>query len=216
MSEFVVHGIPGSPYMRSVMLGLEEKGVPYQVRALNPGDQRAEAYRKLHPFGRIPAISHGEFELYETQAILRYVDAAFPGPRLQPAQPEAIGRMNQIVGICDWYLFPHVTAVIAFQRIVGPVLMGLTPDEAAIAAAMPNARTCVGELERLLGDQEFLAGEELSVADLMAAPQLAYLALTPEGRQLFGGSRLAGWLERMQSRPSMQATLPPAPLRIAA
>ena len=145
MSEFIVYGVPGSPFVRSACLGLEEKSEPYRIQGLGAGEMRSEAHRRLHPFGRVPVIDHGGYRLYETQAILRYIDAAMPGPSLQPSEPEAIGRMNQIVGINDWYLFPQVARVIVFQRIVGPVLMGITPDEAAIAAAVPAAELCLGE-----------------------------------------------------------------------
>lgn len=216
MSEFLVHTIPGSPFGRSVLMALEEKAAPYRVQNLGVGDQHAPEHLKLHPFGRIPVLEHGDFRLYETQAILRYIDAVVPGAPLQPADPRAAARMDQIIGVNDWYLFPDVAAAIVFQRLVGPILLGATPDEAAIAAAMPKARTCIGELNRLLGEQPFLAGDMLTLADLMVAPQLAYLAQTPEGRDLLGGTRLAAWLARMIERPSMQATLPPEPLRPAA
>ena len=213
ISDFVVYGVPGSPFMRSVCAAMEEKREPYRIQALRPGEGRE---RQLHPFGRIPVIDHDDFRLYETQAILRYIDATFPEPALQPAEPRALGRMNQIIGINDWYLFPQVARIIVFQRIVGPVLMGTTPDEAVIAAAVPDAERCLGELDRLLGNQPFLAGDQLSLADLLLAPQLDYLAATPECAKIMAGSRLPHWLGRMEARASMQATLPPEPLRKAA
>jgi glutathione S-transferase len=216
MSEFVVYGIPGSPFMRSVLVALEEKRAPYRIEALAPGATRTPDYRRLHPFGRIPAIRHGDFHLYETQAILRYIDATFPGRALQPREPHAIGRMNQVIGINDWYLFPLVARVIVFERIVGPALFGKAPDEAAIAAALPDAQLCLGELDRLLGDQIYLAGDELSLADVLLAPQVYYLGATPEGASILAGTALRRWLDRVGERPSMQATLPPEPLRKAA
>jgi glutathione S-transferase len=213
MSEFVVYGVPGSPFMRSVCAAMEEKAAPYRIQPFGPGEMRQH---QLHPFGRVPVIDHGDFRLYETQAILRYIDAIFPNPALQPTQPKAIGRMNQIIGINDWYLFPQVGRIIVFQRIVGPVLMGTTPDETVIAAAVPDAERCLGELDRLLGEQPYLAGDQLSLADLLLAPQLAYLAATPECARILTGTALKAWLERMEARPSMQATLPPQALRQAA
>jgi glutathione S-transferase len=216
MSEIVVYGIHGSPFVRAVQLGLEEKGVPYRLHALKPGEHKSEEHLRRQPFGRVPAIEHGDFALYETQAILRYLDAAFPQPALQPREPRAIGRMNQIIGINDWYLFPKVGAVIVFQRIVGPVLLGRATDEAAIAAAMPDGRVCIAALDRLLGDKRFLVGDELTIADLMLAPQLDFLSATPEGRELLKGTALVDWLKRMNDRPSMRATQRPEALRSAA
>jgi glutathione S-transferase len=216
MSEFVLHGHPASPFLRSACLGFEEKGVPYRIARMEASDMRGEAHRQLHPFGRIPILQHGDYRLYETQAILRYTDALVAKPALQPTDPKAIGRMNQIIGINDWYLFPMVARVIVFHRVVAPLLLGVAPDEAAIAGAVPDARLCLRELNRLLGDQTFLAGEQLTLADLMLAPQLYYLAGTPEGGSIVKDTPLLDWLERMNARPSMKATLPPLPLQQAA
>ena len=166
--------------------------------------------------GACPSVDHGGFRLYETQAILRYVDALFPKPALQPTEPKAIARMNQIIGINDWYLFPQAARIIVFNRIIGPALLGIRPDETAIAAAVPDARLCLGELDRLLDDQPFLAGDQLTIADLMLAPQLYYLAATPEGAAILKDTALLSWLGRMNARPSMMATLPPEALRKAA
>src|SRR5262249_32826789 len=128
MSEFIILGYPVSPFLRSVAMVLEEKGVPYQVRDFGPGGIGCEAHRQVHPFARIPAIDEGGYRLYETQAILRYIDAKFPDPPLQPVRPEAIGRMNQIIGINDCYLFPQVARTIVGERIMRPAFMGTTPD----------------------------------------------------------------------------------------
>ena len=210
MNEVILYGIIGSPFVRAVQVVLEEKRAPYRIDPVAPGTLKSEQHLVRHPFGRVPAIDHGDFRLYETQAILRYLDAVFPDPPLQPADPRANGRMNQIIGINDWYLFQKVGAVIVFNRIVGPRLMGTTPDEAAIEAAMPMGRTCVAELERFLGDQAFLAGDRLTLADVMVAPQLDFLHATAEGKQLLAATKLAGWLGRMNQRDSMQRSQRPA------
>jgi glutathione S-transferase len=216
MSDIVVYGVPGSPFLRAVQVGLEEKGASYQLHAMGPGEMKRDAYLKKHPFGRVPALEHGGFNLYETQAILRYINDVFPEPPFEPDDPRASARMNQIIGINDWYFFPKVGAVIVFQRIVGPTLLGTATDEVAIAAAMPMARVCISELDRLLGSQQFLAGDHLSIADLMLAPQLDFFAETPEGKSLLDGTRLKAWLAQMNTRPSMQATIRPENLRRAA
>jgi len=216
MSNIVVYGVPGSPFVRAVQMGLEEKGVAYRLHALAPQEAKTEAYLRRHPFGRVPAFEHGDFKLYETQAILRYVDEIFPEPSLKPRDPRASARMNQIIGINDWYFFPKAAAVIVFQRVIGPTLLGIPTNEEEIAAALPMARTCIAELDRLLGSQRFLTGEQVSIADLMLAPQIDFLAATPEGAALLDGTKLKIWLARMNARPSMIATQRPEPLRGAA
>jgi len=204
MSEFTVHSHPGSPFGRSVMATLEEKGAPFRLARLAP---KSPEHLALHPFGRIPIFDHDGFRFYETQAILRYLDRMLPNPPLTPADPRRAARMDQVMNINDWYLFQGVASVIAFHRIVGPRVMGIMPDEDAIKAAMPKAHTVFDELARLLGTQPFFAGEAISLADLMIAPQLAFFAMTPEWSELTAGhGNLVAWLASMQARPSMQAT----------
>jgi glutathione S-transferase len=207
MSEFIVHAIPGSPFSRSVLATLEEKGAAYRLAPVAPGTLRSPEHLARHPFGRIPAIEHGDFRLYETQAILRYLDRVLPQPSLTPADPGRAARMDQVMNINDWYLFQGVGNVIVFHRIIAPQLMKLAPDEAAIAQAMPKARAVFAELARLLGDQPFFAGDALSLADFMVAPGVALFTMTPEWAELGAPhANLVSWLARMDARPSMQAT----------
>ena len=206
MAGFVVHGIPGSPYVRAALLALEEKRAPYRFAAMAFGAHKQPEHLARHPFGRIPAFEHDGWALYETQAVLRYVDAVVPQPPLQPADPREAARMNQLMGIADWYLMPQVSAPITFQRLVAP-RFGLPVDEARVQAALPNARTCIAEIGRLLDGHTWLAGEAITLADLLLAPQLAMFALTDEGKDTLRGHKaLTGWLARIEARPSMQAT----------
>lgn len=207
MPDFIVHSIPGSPYGRAVLATLEHKGAAYRLNPVAPGTFRSEPHISRHPFGRVPVLQHGDFMLYETQAILRYLDRVLPGAALTPAEPKAAARMDQAMNINDWYLFQGCGNIIAFQRVVGPRLMGLTPDEAAIEAAMPRGQQVFGELGRMLDHQPYFAGEHLTLADLMLAPQLDFLAQTPEWAALTARTgNLVEWLERMNAEPAMQAT----------
>ena len=202
----VIHGVPGSPYVRSALLGFEERHIPYRLAALSVESSKSEEHLGRHPFGRVPVLEHGDFRLYETQAILRYANELGSGPALVPAEARAAARVNQIVGIVDWYLFPSATVGITAERLFAPLFWGRPADEANIARALPTARTCVRELERLQGSAPFVAGDSLSIADLMLAPQLEFFRATPEGAELLSGSSLESWLTRMRLRASMQAT----------
>ena len=155
MNEIRVYSIPGSPYGRAVMVALEEKQAAYRLVPVAPGTFRAPEHLARHPFGRVPVLEHGDFRLYETQAILRYLDRALPGSTLTPPEPRAAARIDQLMNVNDCYLFQGVGNVIVFQRIVGPKLMGLKPDEAAIAAAMPKAHHVFAALAHELGEGSY-------------------------------------------------------------
>jgi glutathione S-transferase len=206
MSGFVVHGVPGSPYVRAALLVLEEKRVPYHFAAMAFGTTKTTEHLARHAFGRIPAFEHDGWPLYETQAILRYVDAVVPAPALQPSEPQAAARMNQLMGITDWYFMPQVSRPVTFNRVVAP-RFNLPANDEAVAGAIPGARICIAEIARLLGDHPWLAGGSLSLADLMLAPQMSMFALAPEGSEMLRQhDNLRGWIARMEARPSMVAT----------
>ena len=107
MKPVTLFGLERSVYTRIARLALEEKGIPYslhEVEIFGPNGVPAEHLLR-HPFGRIPVLQHGAFALYETAAITRYIDEAFPGPLLQPREPETRARMNQIIGVLDSYAY---------------------------------------------------------------------------------------------------------------
>jgi glutathione S-transferase len=208
MADPILYGPGYSTYTRSARLALEEKGVHYQHVEVDFLQGMPEEQRARQPFGKVPALEHDGFKLYETCAIERYVDEAFDGPALQPADPRQRARMTQIISILDSYTYGPTVGQLVIQRLVAP-LMGGTPDEAAIEAALPAVRNCMGALEQLLGDQAYLAGDALSLADLHLAPIFAYFSATPEsGPILADKPGLHRWWEAVKARESMAKTEP--------
>jgi glutathione S-transferase len=129
-----------------------------------------------------------------------------PEPSLQLKEPQAAARMNQLMGITDWYVMPFISRTISFNRLVAPRI-GRPVDEAALVAALPDAKNCVAEIERLHNGNVWLAGDNLTLADLLFAPHLSMFAMTEEGRGILGAHpSLSVWLTRIEARPSMQAT----------
>jgi glutathione S-transferase len=207
MPQFIVHSAPGSPFGRSVLATLEEKQASYRLSPVAPPSLKTEPHISRHPFGRVPVLEHEGFLLYETQAILRYLDRVLPTPSLTPTEPKTAARMDQVMNINDWYLFQGVNNVIGFHRVVRPRLMGLAPDETAIAAAMPKAHAVFNELARLLGEQAYFAGEAASLADMLIGPQIDFFREMPEWGPLTGSHpNLRAWHARMNARLSMKAT----------
>ncbi|PWK72857.1 glutathione S-transferase family protein [Aminobacter sp. AP02] len=203
-------GADYSVYVRAVRLVLAEKGVAYD---LTPVDVFASegvpaAHLARQPFGRIPAFEHNGFSLYETGAITRYVDEVFDGPRLQSSDPLKRARANQIISIADNYVYPILVWGIYVERVSKPSKDGVA-NEAAISAALPRAVVCLKALSELMGRGTWLAGAELSLADLHAAPMFHYFLLTQEGRDMMQRHvNLASWWVRMAARPSMLGTMP--------
>lgn len=155
----VVFGAPYSVYVRAVRMALEEKGVDYELVPVDmfaAGGPPAE-HRERHPFGKIPAFEHAGFCLYEAGAITRYIDEAFAGPALQPADARSRARMNQIISILASYVYRTLVWDIYVERVARPA-SGVPGDEARIAAAMPKAADCLSALAALMGEAPWLAG----------------------------------------------------------
>lgn len=208
MARPIVYGPAGSTYVWSTRLALAEKGMAHELVEVLPGAHRQEPHLSRHPFAKMPAFEHDGFALYETQAILRYIDERFPVAPLQPTEVHEFARMNQIMGIVDAYAWPSIAAGILFNRVLAPRL-GLPPDEAAIAAALPQARLCLAEFARLMGERPYMAGERISLADLMVIPLLSYFARTPEGEApIAEHPALRQWIRRMEGRQSFAVTKP--------
>ena len=202
-----LYGIPGSPYVQAAMLGLTEKGVDYELIRIVPPEHKGAEHLARHPFGKVPAFDHDGFALYETQAILRYVDQAFPGPLLEPATPQETARMNQIIGIVDCYMIRAWSADISFERIMAPRFFGRPCDEARVAAALPQAQVCAAAVEALIAGP-YLTGPTLTLADLHLAPHYNYFRQTPEGEAMLADKpRLAQWFTHMSQRESVKALL---------
>ena len=196
-------GMARSVYVRIARLVALEKGVALDREELDPfvaGGPPA-SYLTLNPFGKIPTLRHGELVLYETQAIAAYLDEAFPGPALQPADPVQRARMRQIQGIVDSF---------AYRPMVWGLYVALNEglrDAAAIERAQNDARRPLHALERL-ASHPWLLGDALTLADCHLAPVLGYMLKEPEGRVLLREApKLAAWWEGCRSRDGWPAVL---------
>lgn len=207
-SEPVLFGAPYSVYVRIVRLVLAEKGIAYQLIPVDIFSEGGppEDFRRRHPFGRIPSFEHEGFCLYETVAITRYLDEAFPGVQLQPFEPRRRARLNQLISILDSYAYRTLVWDIYVER-VAKFRRGELSDEARIAAALPKAAICLSALSNIMDEGPFLCGSSITLADLHAAPMFAYFSLAQEFADLMEPhQRLLRWWRDLESRESMRVT----------
>jgi glutathione S-transferase len=209
MASPIVYGPAGSTYVWSARLALAEKGVTHELVDVPFGAHREEPHLSRQPFAKIPAFEHDGFQLYETQAIIRYVDERFAGTPLQPEDVHEWSRMNQLIGIVDAYAWPSIAGTILLNRVLVPRLLGGVPDEAAIEAALPRVRLCLSEIDRLMEQNRFLASDHVSLADLMVIPLLYYFSRVPDGQApMADHPKLQNWIRHMETRQSFQVTKP--------
>lgn len=198
MATITFHSMADSAYLWTAMHVADEKGVDYELAPLVLGSPEHLA---LHPFGKMPVFQHGEVVLYETLAIAHYIDRAFAGPPLQPADPLGQAEVLRWISIVNAYVFPTMNRFVK-ERLVRPA-WGFDPDETFLA----GARAPLELQMRLIGDAVaqggFLTGAEVTLADSFLFPHLLFFTRTPEGSALVAGTPAAAqWLARMQTRPS--------------
>lgn len=201
MTKPILYGADYSVYVRIVRLVLEEKGIDYELVPIDvfAADGIPGWYFEHHPFGRIPAFEHDGFRLFETGAITRYVDEAFDGPALQPAEARARAKMNQIAGMLDAYGYRAMVWDVAVER-----LEKTTPDEGLIAAGLGQAETVLRVLTSLKTTGPWLLGDQLTLADLHAAPIIGYFLKVAEGQKLLAAfPDIRGWWDRIAARSSL-------------
>jgi len=212
MSETIVYGFPRSTFVNIVRLVLTHKDVAYRFEDLEPVMGRSE-HLALHPFNRVPIFRHGDFTVYETRAIVGYIDEVFAGARLTPQNPHARARMNQWIGVVDSYVYPYMIHHVTHERLVFPEL-GIASDEKVVAHALPKVENALVAIERELADgRDYLLGPELSIADFYLLPSTFAFNLTEEGKAMYPKyPAFCRWRERMESLPTTQklrAILPP-------
>ncbi|WP_299775311.1 glutathione S-transferase family protein [uncultured Tateyamaria sp.] len=197
-----------SSYGLAARVVLEEKGVEYERVVIDADTLKSpEHITDVHPFGKVPALYHGDFHLYETAAIARYVDEAFEGPMLQPSDIKDRALMQKWINITGQYIYPAVIGDLVMQRLAPKIgVFGGVTDEAVVSAAVPVIAHQLDLVEQALAGGSLYLSNDFSLADIMVATMVQYIGLTPEREELFG-SRAAfhDWIQRVTTRPSYSA-----------
>jgi glutathione S-transferase len=203
MTPIKIYGVPPSTFTRAVRMGCHEKGIDYELVPTFPGMVGA-----LNPFGKIPVMTHGDVTLFESSAILRYLDGAFPGPKLWPADPRAAALVDQWVGAAGDSLLNSAQRYMASRFNFLPV-----PAEMA-KKYLDKTRDVLPVFDRQLGKTRFLAGDTLTAADLVASPAFFYFPEIAELRGILDSQpNCRRWMDEIAARPSFAATETPPEMR---
>lgn len=202
-------GYEFSVYTRVVRMTLLERDLSFSYVELDPfSDPPPDRLHSLQPFGRVPALSHGSFRIYETAAITRYLAAGFPGDELTPPSPAAAARMQQVIGIVDAYGYRCLVRQV-FSNLVFAPLAGQDGDPAEIRVGLEASRTVLGALETIAMEGLVLNGSAVTLADLHLAPMIDYFRMAPEGDMLLQSHpALASWWAAIAQRPVTAHTRP--------
>src|SRR5882757_1243025 len=199
MSDPIVYGFPRSTFVNIVRLVLTHKEVPYSFHDLEP-EMGKPSHLALHPFNRVPVLRHGDFTVYETSAIVAYVDETFPKLPLQPRSIPDRARMNQWISAVNSYYYPYMIYHVSHERNVFPRL-GIEPDEKVVAHALPKIEVGLQVVELQLADgRPYLVGADPTIADYYLLPSTFSFARTDEGKAMYAGYPVfSAWRERMEA-----------------
>lgn len=208
MSEKItVYGFDASTYVRTVRMLLAEKGAEYDLVPvdLEAGENTRPEHLARHPFGKIPVVEHGGRRLYETSAVTRYLNDALPGKSLVPGDAMGRARMDMGIGIHDSYGYGALIGL-AGQHLF-PDFVGGKSEEMRVDC-LNKSRKVLTEQMKLRGDGPWIAGADLSLADLFVAPVCFYVSLTEDAGSAFDVPGFGDWWERVQGLESFKATPP--------
>ena len=206
MATIKIHGVPPSSFTRTARLAAHEKGIDYELVSAFPGQ-----VEPMNPFKKIPVMTHGDLVLYESTAIVRYLDRAFPGAKLWPDDLRAAALCDQWVSaMCDSLANSALRYMAA--------RFGFLPVPAEMQAKyLEKAKEVLPAFDRQLGKTRHLAGANLTAADLFLYPLLAYFPDVPElAAVLASAPNCKRWMAEMVARPSVKATEPEMKPKLAA
>ena len=199
-----LHWHPFSIFPRRVRIALLEKGVPYEdvIVDLPGGALRTPEFRRLNPFGQVPVLEDGGLVLFESVAILEYLEERHPTPALMPTDVRLRAATRQwMLTAGDYLLGP-------FHRWLARFFDPDHANPADVERAREEIASHLDVLEKVLADQDHLTGS-FSLADVCYAPFACDLETAQLGALLAERPRVQAWVERLNARPSIRATRPP-------
>lgn len=178
-----IYGFPQSTYTRTALMTAQAAGIDVE---LAPIEFKRASHFALHPYGRMPAFQHEGVRLFETLAIVSYLDRVFGGSRLTPSAPVAQAQMFQWISVAIDYAYEDLVNGMHSER----------PSVEAITAACEQLKLIDAGLET----REFLAGTSLSLADLFLYPMVEYASVKLDERVWTGLPEVRRWRTAVSER----------------
>jgi glutathione S-transferase len=207
----------GSPFSWRVLLALQHKGLRFDSQLLHFDKQEHQSPQmlRMNPRGRVPVLKDGDYVVFESVAVLYYLDVKYPQPPIFGVTPEEAGVIMRV--ICEFQAYAEPS----LQKIVGAVFAGqVAEDIDALTDAMHVVAREARTIEGRLSKEEWIVGTQYSATDMVIFPwiQLLRRALNrPSAADLSARflpmernyPALARWIKRIESLPGYENTYPP-------
>jgi glutathione S-transferase len=200
-----LHHVPLSPFCRKIRIALREKGLAAELVEEQPWEQREE-FLRLNPAGETPVLEDDDLVICDSQAIADYLEEAHPEPTLYGRSLEQRNETRRLVAWFDSKFCREVTDLLWREKLLKRLARRGTPSSDALRQGAANIRWHLQYIAWLFEDRRWLAGEELTMADIAAAAHLSvldYLGDVPW--ETAPGAR--DWYAKIKSRPSFRPLL---------
>lgn len=185
---------PPSIYGRKVLAVLMEKNVDYEVEPMSfsEGDHKKPEYLQLNPNGEVPTLDDDGQIIYESTAIIQYLDEEYPEPPLMPEDSFARAQVRIIEEYCDLHLYPALINCLVKVKFKNETLND--EDKEAVAK-------CVKRIETYLGKQQFLV-KNFSLADCAFMAAIPSLEAFGFENLIADSKTLSAYTAKLKTRPS--------------
>jgi glutathione S-transferase len=165
------------------------------------GEHKTPAHFARQPFGQMPAMEDGDFKLFESRAMIRYIDETLPGQALTPKDAKTRAHMNQWMCVEVEDLTPPMMSCVAQEMFI-PMRGGKT-DTAKVEEAKTKLATVLAVLDKHLASSgPHLVGDAFTLADVSYMPYLEYGVKTSAKDLILGHANVAAWWKRISERPT--------------
>ncbi|KAJ6577057.1 glutathione S-transferase [Mycena vulgaris] len=192
---------------RRVATVLVEKKVPFEFVSVDmgKGEHKSGSFVANQPFGQVPYIDDDGFILYESRAICRYIADKYPnqGTKLVPTDVQGKALFEQAASIEYSNFDPFCSKAVA--EMVFKPMRGMTSDKATFDTLVAGLSGKLDAYEVILGKQKYLAGNEVTLADLFHLPYGTMLARAGSDLLTTKGPNVTRWFNELCERPSWVA-----------
>ena len=199
-----LHYHPFSTFSRRVRMALLEKKIACELVEIDmmARAHRSEAYLKLNPYGRVPTLEEDGFVLYESTAILDYLEATHPQPPLVPSDARGRAQVSMHMKLCDIQLARQTGTIIFPKRFMPEDRW----DKPAMAQAKKEIEKHLEVLDAQLVGKSYLVADAYSLAEVCYTPFVEFFSLM----EVEAPANVAAWTKRILARPSAVETKPAA------
>lgn len=203
----ILHGASLSPFVRKVRVVLKEKGVDYELKQVIPFGEQPEL-RSMNPLQKIPVYQDGDFKLHDSSVIVQYIERTHPNPPVYPSNTQEYAWALFLEEYADTHLTETLVPFFFERWLKKNVLGGQPADEARLAELKKDKLPAAFDwLEAQIGNNDWAVGNRFSLADIALAAPFVNFAYAGEKVDPARWPRLAAYVERVWSRPSVKEIL---------